>query len=157
MYNVKNRSSCILYQHDYSISISDILIQDSLLIADAQTNNNKLSSTVSNLTNFIINIREISSTTEENLIALLSSENDDQIKRVDISEATVQPGEEDSFSPNKMIDVPITMNKPVEKDSEIYACIIQLGNDSYSQSIKCNIAYASPTASGEPQRIIVLL
>jgi hypothetical protein len=139
------------------LSISGILIQDSLLIADAQTNNNKLSSTSSNLTNFIINIREISSTTEENLIALLSSENDVQIKRVDISEATIQPGEEDSFSPNKMIDVPITMNKPVETDSEIYACIIQLGNDSYSQSIKCNIAYASPTASGEPQRIIVLL
>jgi hypothetical protein len=52
-----------------------------------------------------------------------------------------------------MIDVPIAMNKPIESGSEIYACVIQLGSDSFSQSIKCNIAYASPTASGEPQRI----
>jgi hypothetical protein len=56
-----------------------------------------------------------------------------------------------------MIDVPITMNKPIEPGSEIYACVIQLGSTSFSQSIKCNIAYFSPTASGEPQRIIVTL
>lgn len=139
------------------LSISGILIQDLFKIVEAQKDGNDNSLTTSNLTNFIINIREISSSTEKNLIALLSSENDVQIKRVDISEATIQPGEEDSFSPNKMLDVPITMNKPVESSSEIYACVIELGNDSYSQSIKCNIAYASPTASGEPQRIIVLL
>ncbi len=48
-----------------------------------------------------------------------------------------------------MIDVGITMNEPVETGSEIYACVIQLGS---SSSIECNIAYASATASGEPQR-----
>ncbi|HJT83964.1 MAG TPA: hypothetical protein VJ697_05735 [Nitrososphaeraceae archaeon] len=56
-----------------------------------------------------------------------------------------------------MIDVPITMNQPIESGSEIYVCVIQLGSDSFSQSIECNIAYASPTTSGEPQRIIVPL
>ena len=56
-----------------------------------------------------------------------------------------------------MIDVPITMNKIIEPGSEIYACVIQLGSSSFSQSIKCNITYASPTASGEPQTIIVPL
>ena len=56
-----------------------------------------------------------------------------------------------------MIDVPITMNKTIESGSEIYACVIQLGSSSFSQSLKCNIAYASPTTSGEPQRIIVPL
>lgn len=100
------------------LSLSGIQIQNSLLIAEAQTDDNEPSSITSNLTHFIINIREISSSTEENLIALLSSEHDVQIKRVDISEARIQPGEKESFSPNKMIDVPITMIKPVESDSE---------------------------------------
>jgi hypothetical protein len=107
--------------------------------------------------NFIINLREISSSLEKNMIALLSSNDAVQVKKVDISKAEIQPGQEDSYSPNKMIDVPITMNKTIESGSEIYACVIQLGSDSFSQSIKCNIAYSSPTASGEPQRIIVPL
>jgi hypothetical protein len=123
---------------------------------DSKDNNLALA-TNNNSNNFIINIREISSYTEKNMIALLSSNNEVQVKKVDLSKAEIQPGQEDSFSPNKMIDVPITMNKPIESGSEIYACVIQLGSDSFSQSIKCNIAYASPTASGEPQRIIVPL
>lgn len=49
------------------------------------------------------------------------------------------------------------MNKPIESGSEIYSCVIQLGSDSFSQLIKCNIAYTSPTASAEPQRIIIPL
>jgi hypothetical protein len=49
------------------------------------------------------------------------------------------------------------MNKPIEPGSEIYACVIQLSSDSFSQSIECNISYFSPTASGEPQKIIVPL
>jgi hypothetical protein len=139
------------------LSSSGLLRQDFLLFVTAQEEDDETSSIPSNLTNFIINIREISSFTGKNLIALLSSENDVQVKRVDISEAIIQPGQEDSFSPHKMIDVPITMNKPIEPGSEIYACVNQLGSTSFSQSIKCNIAYFSPTASGEPQRIIVPL
>ena len=139
------------------LSSTGLLIQDFLSFVTAQEEDNETTSISSNLTQFIINIREISSYTEKNLIALLSSENDVQVKKVDLSEAKIQPGQEDSFSPNKMIDVPITMNKPIEPSSEIYACVIQLGSDSFSQSIECNIAYFSPTASGEPQRIIVPL
>jgi hypothetical protein len=139
------------------LSSNGLLRQDFLLFATAQEEGDETNSISSNLTQFIVNIREISSYTEKNLIALLSSENDVQVKRVDLSEAKIQPGQEESFSPNKMVDVPITMNKPIESGSEIYACVIQLGSDSFSQSIKCNIAYFSPTASGEPQRIIVPL
>ena len=135
------------------ISINSVIAQE-----DEDSNINNSTSTINNNSNnFIINIREISSYTEKNMIALLSSNNEVQVKKVDLSKAEIQPGQEDSFSPNKMIDVPITMNKPIESGSEIYACVIQLGSDSFSQSIKCNIAYSSPTASGEPQRIIVPL
>lgn len=140
------------------LSSTCLLTQDFLLFVTAQEeNDDETNSIPSNLTQFVINIREISTYTEKNLIALLSSENDVQVKRVDLSEAVIQPGQEDSFSPNKMIDVPITMNKPIEPGSEIYACVIQLGSDSFSQSIECKIAYFSPTASGEPQKIIVPL
>jgi hypothetical protein len=131
---------------------------NSVMAQQEDSKNTNSSSTINNgSNNFIINIREISSYTEKNMIALLSSNDEVQIKKVDVSRAEIQPGQEDSFSPNKMIDVPITMNKPIDSGSEIYACVIQLGSDSFSQSIKCNIAYASPTASGEPQRIIVPL
>jgi hypothetical protein len=46
------------------------------------------------------------------------------------------------------------MNVYVEMCSEIYLCVIHLAS---SSSIEYNIAYASPTASGEPQTIIVPL
>ena len=48
------------------------------------------------------------------------------------------------------------MNKPIESGLKLTR-VIQLGSDSFSQLIKCNIAYTSPTASAEPQRIIVPL
>jgi hypothetical protein len=136
----------------FSISISSVIAQEK-----ENNNTSSTSTTNNNSNNFIINIREISSYTEKNMIALLSSNNEVQVKKVDVSNAEIQPGQEDSFSPNKMIDIPITMNKAIKSGSEIYACVIQLGSDSFSQSIKCNIAYVSPTASGEPQRIIVPL
>ena len=133
----------------FSISINSVIAQEN--------NKSTLTTNNNNSNSFIINIREISSYTEKNMIALLSSNNEVQVQKVDVSQAEIQPGQEDSFSPNKMIDVSITMNKPIELGSEIYACVIQLSSDSFSQSIKCNIAYTSPTASGEPQRIIVPL
>ena len=139
----------------FTISVNLVIAQEQ----EEDTSNNSLTSTTNNNTNnsnnFIINIREISSSSEKNMIALLSSNDAVQVKKVDVSRAEIQPGQEDSYSPSKMIDGPITMNKPIESGSEIYACVIQLGSDSFSQSIKCNIAYASPTASGKPQRIIV--
>ncbi len=57
----------------------------------------------------------------------------------------------------KMVDVPIAMDNLVKTGSVVYGCLIQLGVDTVSQSFECNIAYASPTASGEPQRIIIVL
>ena len=136
-----------------SISINSVIAQD-----DEDSKINNPTSTINNTSNnFIINIREISSSSEKNMIALLSSNDAVQVKKVDVSRAEIQPGQEDSYSPSKMINVPITMNKPIESGSEIYACVIQLGSSSFSQSIKCNIAYATPTASGEPQTIIVPL
>ena len=151
--NILSLSGSIFFITLYSISINSVTSQEE----EKNTINNSTSTISNNSNNFIINIREISSYTEKNMIALLSSNNEVQVKKVDLSQAEIQPGQEDSFSSNKMIDVPITMNKPIESGSEIYACVIQLGSDSFSQSIKCNIAYASPTASGEPQRIIVPL
>jgi hypothetical protein len=139
--------------------ITFVAISVNLVVAQEEDDGNRLTSTTSNnnSNNFIINIREISSSSEKNMIALLSSNDVVEVKKVDISKAKIQPGQEDSYSPNKMIDVPITMNKTIESGSEIYACVIQLGSSSFNQSLKCNIAYASPTASGEPQRIIVPL
>ena len=142
----------------FTISVNLVIAQEQ----EEDASNNSLTSTTNNnntnnSNNFIINIREISSSSEKNMIALLSNNDAVQVKKVDVSRAEIQPGQEDSYSPSKMIDVPITMNKPIESDSEIYACVIQLGSSSFSQSLKCNIAYASPTASGEPQTIIVPL
>jgi len=141
----------------FTISVNSVIAQEQ----EEDDSNNSLTSTTNNNTNnsnnFIINIREISSSSEKHMIALLSSNDAVQVKKVDVSRAEIQPGQEDSYSPSKMINVPITMNKTIESGSEIYACVIQLGSSSFSQSIKCNIAYATPTASGEPQTIIVPL
>ena len=149
-------SSIFLIITFVAISVNLVVAQEE----EEKDDNNSSISTTNNINtsnNFIINIREISTSSEKNMIALLSSNDVVQVKKVDVSKAEIQPGQEDSSSPNKMIDVPFTINKTIESGSEIYACVIQLDSSSFSQSIKCNIAYASPTASGEPQRIIVPL
>jgi len=163
---MKKQNVLLLLGSIFLLIITFFIISVNLVVAqegeeiDYDNSNSLISNTTNNTNNsnnFIINIREISSSSEKNMIALLSSNNGVQVKKVDISKAEIQPGQEDSYSPSKMIDVPITMNNTIESGSEIYACVIQLGSSSFSQSIKCNIAYASPTASGEPQTIIVPL
>ena len=62
---------------------------------------------------FIVNIRGISSFTEENMAALISTEDDVQAQKVDLTQAVIEPGQENSFSPSKLIDVTIVMNKQV--------------------------------------------
>ncbi len=101
--------------------ITFVAISVNLVVAQEEDDGNRLTSTTSNnnSNNFIINIREISSSSEKNMIALLSSNDAVQVKKVDVSKAEIQPGQEDSYSPNKMIDVPITMNKTIESGSEI--------------------------------------
>ena len=54
---------------------------------------------------FIVNIRGISSFTEPNMVALISTDNDVVAKKVDLDKALIQPEQEKSFSPSKMIDV----------------------------------------------------
>ena len=154
------KQDMLLFSSSIFFIITFVALSVNSVMAQEQEDdiNNSLTSTTNNTSNnFIINIREISSSSEKNMIALLSSNDVVEVKKVDISKAEIQPGQEDSYAPNKMIDVPITMNKTIESGSEIYACVIQLGSSSFNQSLKCNIAYASPTASGEPQRIIVPL
>ena len=104
-----------------------------------------------------VNIRGISSFTEENIIAMISTENDVQVQRVDLSKIEIEPGQQNSYSPSKMVDVTISMYKPVKPKSEVTACVIQLGSTDFTQHIKCNIVYSEQANSGEPQKIIVPL
>jgi hypothetical protein len=106
---------------------------------------------------FNINIRGISSFTEPNMVALISTENEVQAKKVDLDKAIIQPGEEKSYSPNKMIDFTIQMNKPVKPNTEVMACVLQLGSTDFSQRVKCNTVFSESRSTGEPQKIIVPL
>ena len=81
---------------------------------------------------FIVNIRGISSFTEPNLIALISTDNDIAAKKVDLDKALIQPGQENSFSPSKMIDITLQMNKPVKPNSEVMACVLHLRSGAYA-------------------------
>src|SRR4029079_7263693 len=107
-------------------------------------------------TQFIINIRGISSFTEKNMIAMISTDNDVKAEKVDLNKVVVEAGQEGSILPSKMVDVTITMNKDVKPKSEVQACVIQLGSTDFTQRIKCNLVYAEAN-SGEPQKIIVPL
>lgn len=121
------------------------------------TNNDTSVTNKSGGNQFIINIRGISSLTEKNMAALISTENDVQAKKIDLSDAVIEPGQEDSFSPNKMIDVTIIMNKQVEPNTEVMACVLQLGSGTFSQQINCNTVYSEGGNTGKPQKIIVPL
>ena len=121
------------------------------------TNNYTSVTNQSGRNQFIINIRGISSLTEKNMAALISTENDVQAKKIDLSDAVIEPGQEDPFSPNKMIDVTIIMNKQVEPNTEVMACVLQLGSGTFSQQINCNTVYSEGGNTGKPQKIIVPL
>ena len=121
------------------------------------TNNYTSVTNQSGRNQFIINIRGISSLTEKNMAALISTENDVQAKKIHLSDAVIEPGQEDPFSPNKMIDVTIIMNKQVEPNTEVMACVLQLGSGTFSQQINCNTVYSEGGNTGKPQKIIVPL
>ena len=121
------------------------------------TNNDTSITNQSGGSQFIINIRGISSFTEENMAALMSPENDVQAKKIDLADAVIEPGQENSFSPSKMIDVTIVMNKQVEPNTEVMACVLQLGSGTFSQRINCNTVFSEGGNTGEPQKIIVPL
>lgn len=106
---------------------------------------------------FIVNILGISSFTEENMAALISTEDDIQAQKVDLTKAVIEPGQENSFSPSKIIDVTIVMNKQVEPNTEVMACVLQLGSGTFSQRINCITVFSEDGNSGESQKIIVPL
>ena len=121
------------------------------------TNNDTSITNQSGGRQFIINIRGISSFTEENMAALISTEDDAQVKKIDLSDAIIEPGQEDSFSPSKMIDVTIVMNEQLAPNTEVMACVLQLGSGTFSQRINCNTVFSEGGNTGEPQKIIVPL
>jgi hypothetical protein len=122
-----------------------------------QLASNNTSNNMSKGAGFIINIRGISTLTEPNMVALISTEDDVQAKKVDLDKAIIEPGQENSFSPSKTIDVPIQMNKSLKPNSEVMACVLQLGSTDYSQRVKCNTVFAQAGNTNEPQKIIVPL
>ena len=125
-------------------SVSTILgINSILTMAYGQSVNNQTSSNATLGSQFTVNIRGISSFTEPNMVALISTEDDVQVKKVDGDKETlIEPGQEDSFSPSKMLDVTIQMNKAVKPNTEVMACnIIQLGNADFSQRVNCNTVF----------------
>lgn len=93
---------------------------------------------------YIVNIRGISSLTEPSMVALISTDDDVAAKKVDLDKALIQPGEENSILPSKMIDVTIPMNKIAKPNSEVRACVLQLGDNDFSQRTKCTTVYAQP-------------
>jgi hypothetical protein len=105
---------------------------------------------------FVINVRGITSYNSDKLAVLFTSQNAVQAKLVDKSKAIIQAGEENSFSPNKMVDTilefPITSG--IKSGDEFQACVLSLGQQ--YQSIKCNFGVVNPTESG-PQKVIIPL
>lgn len=128
--------------------------------AYSQASHNSISNTNTTIgsgSQFVVNIRGISSFTESNMVALISTENNVQAKKVDLGKATIEPGQENSFSPNKMIDVTITLSSMIEPNTEVTACVLQLGSGTFSQRINCNTVFSDNKISGESQKIIVPL
>lgn len=135
---------------------NSLLLGSSHTYAQTLSNNTSIQGT-NGANQFIVNIRGITMFTEKNMIALISTDNDVQAKRVDLTKVEIEPGQADSYSPRKMVDVTIAMDKPVKPKSEVTACVIQLGSTDFTQSIKCNVVFSEQTTPGEPQKIIVPL
>ena len=56
-----------------------------------------------------------------------------------------------------MIDVTILMNTEVDPNTEITACVLQLGSGTFSQRINCNTVFSEGGNTGGSQKIIVPL
>lgn len=140
------------------VSIGSNSLNEKYFEVNGQPTNNDTAVTNSpSGSQFIVNIRGISSFTEENMAALISTEDDIQAQKVDLTKAVIEPGQENSFSPSKIIDVTIVMNKQVEPNTEVMACVLQLGSGTFSQRINCITVFSEDGNSGESQKIIVPL
>ncbi len=138
-----------------SILNTPLIVKHIRVYSQSASNDTSLNNT-SVGSQFIVHIRGISSFTEQNMVALLSTDNDVQAEKVDLDKAIIEPGE-DSFSPIKMVDVTISMNTKVKSNSEVTACVLQLGSGIFSQRINCNTVFSVDGDTGEPQKIIVPL
>jgi len=125
------------------VGISNPLVTKYVQVYSQSANNDTSLSSTSAGSQFIVNIRGISSFTEPNMVAILSTES--------------EPGQENSFSPLKMADVTIVMNSKVKANTEVTACVLQLGSGTFSQRINCNTVFSVDGNKGEPQKIIVPL
>ena len=139
------------------VGISNPLVTKYVQVYSQSTNNDTSLSSTSAGSQFIVNIRGISSFTEPNMVAILSTDNDVQAEKVDLDKAVSEPGQENSFSPLKMADVTIVMNTKVKANTEVTACVLQLGSGTFSQRINCNTVFSVDGNKGEPQKIIVPL
>lgn len=138
------------------VGISNPLVTKYVQVYSQSANNDTSLSSTSG-SQFIVNIRGISSFTEPNMVAILSTDNDVQAEKVDLDKAVSEPGQENSFSPLKMADVTIVMNTKVKANTEVTACVLQLGSGTFSQRINCNTVFSVDGNTGEPQKIIVPL
>ncbi len=139
------------------VGISNPLVTKYVQVYSQSANNDTSLSSTSAGSQFIVNIRGISSFTEPNMVAILSTDNDVQTEKVDLDKAVSEPGQENSFSPLKMADVTIVMNTKVKANTEVTACVLQLGSGTFSQRINCNTVFSVDGNKGEPQKIIVPL
>jgi hypothetical protein len=140
------------------ISISNNpLVTKHIQVYGQSASNDSSSSNTSLGSQFIVNIRGISSFTEPNMVVILSTGNDVQAEKVDLDDAVIESGQENSFSPLKMVDVTVVMNTKVKANSEVTACVLQLGSGTFSQRINCNTVFSVDGNTGEPQKIIVPL
>jgi hypothetical protein len=105
-----------------------------------------------------IEIRGIDSLTSPNLVGLVYTENDAAAQKVDVNRSVIMPNQgNETTDPERMIDVPITLNNPVEEGKEVTACVLELAPNPIDNTTFCNIAFASPPSTGVPQKIIVIM
>ena len=138
-----------------TVGVNSIFIE-----VHGQSSNNITSNNTANTDGggFIVVIRGITSMTEEKMVALISTPSDVQAEIVDLDKAVFESGQEEAaIFPKKMIDVPIKLDNPVKPDTEVMACVLQLGSTDFSQSVKCNTVFSESGSTGEPQKIIVPL
>ena len=145
-------------------SVTLSLLLSSIVTAYAQetiagnTNTTTTGAGAENSNHITIEIRGIDSLTSPNLVGLIYTENDAAAQKVNVNSAVIMPNQgNETTDPEKMIDVPITLNNPVEEGKEVTACVLELAPNPFDNTTFCNIAFASPPSTGVPQKIIVIM
>ena len=143
-------------------SVTLSLLLSSMVTAYAQEtiagNTNTTASVAGKSNQITIDIRGIDSLTSPNLVGLIYTENDAAAQKVDVNSAVIMPNQgNETTDPERMIDVPITLNNPLEEGKEVTACVLELAPNPLDNTTLCNIAFANPPSTGAPQKIIVII